>query len=171
MLTVRSSYNITLLNNRRQKMTMLTAAQMHSILNHPTFLGFDSMFERLNQTFDHQPSTYPPHNVLKNGEDEVVVELALAGYAADDISIQVKEEQLIIIGEKPNNKNEYLHHGISAKKFKKQFTLGEYMVVQNASFENGLLKVYIERIIPDEKKPRTIEINGKKREKKSLLKG
>jgi len=152
-------------------MTMLTAAQMHSILNHPTFLGFDSMFERLNQTFDHQPQTYPPHNVLKKGEDQVIVELALAGYSEENISVQVEEEQLLITGEKPEGGAEYLHHGISAKKFKKQFTLGEYMVVQNALFENGMLKIYIERIVPDEKKPRIIQINNKKVEKKSLLKG
>ena len=152
-------------------MTMLSPAQIHSILNHPSILGFDSMFERLNQTFDHQPQTYPPHNVVKSGEDEVVIELALAGYAEEDISIQVEEEQLVIKGEKPDTESEYLHHGISSRKFKKQFTLGEYMVVQNASFENGMLKIYIERIIPDEKKPRTIEINGKKSEKSTLLKG
>ena len=152
-------------------MTMLTSAQMHSILNHPSILGFDSMFERLNRTFDHQPQTYPPHNVIKSSEDEVVVELALAGYSEEDISIQVEQEQLIITGEKPNGEEEYLHHGISSKRFKKAFTLGEYMVVQNAAFENGMLKIYIERIVPEEKKPRTIEINGKKSGKKSLLKG
>ena len=78
---------------------------------------------------------------------------------------------MIVKGDKGEDDQKYLQKGIAYRKFEKRWTLGEFMVVDNASFENGLLKIYLSKVIPDEKKPRTIEINGKKSEKKSLLKG
>jgi molecular chaperone IbpA len=109
--------------------------------------------------------------VVHNKEnDSYVIELALAGYSDDDITITVDDQTLIIKGDKGEDQKQYTHKGIAFRKFEKRWTLGEYMVVQGASFENGLLKIEIDKVIPDEKKPRVITI-GKKNAKKTLLKG
>ena len=94
-----------------------------------------------------------------------------AGYTDDDITIQLEDNVLSVKGDKGEDEQNYISKGIAYRKFEKRWTLGEYMVVDGASFENGLLKVYISKVVPDEKKPRTIEINGKKTKKSTLLKG
>ena len=157
-------------------MTMLTASHLHNLLNvlqpENRFIGFDTMFDRFEQHTQYHDTNFPVHNVVHNKEEEsYTIELALAGYTDDDISIQLEDNVLSIKGDKGEDEQNYISKGIAYRKFEKRWTLGEYMVVDGASFENGLLKVYISKVIPDEKKPRTIKINGKKSEKKSLLKG
>ena len=145
-------------------------AQFDALTNDPRVLGFQPMFDRVERQLQHSQDTYPPHNVVYDKEKEsYFVELALAGYTEDKIGIKVEDDQLTITGDMGEDEREYHAKGIATRKFTKSFTLGEYLVVQGAKFENGLLKVTIDRVVPEDKKPRTIEINSKKKKKKSLL--
>ena len=157
-------------------MTQFTAAHISNLLNvlqpENRFIGFDNMFNKFEQHLQYHDTNFPVYNVVHNKEEEsYTIELALAGYNDNDISIQLEDNVLSVKGDKGEDEQNYISKGIAYRKFEKRWTLGEYMVVDGASFENGLLKVYISKVVPDEKKPRTIEINGKKSEKKSLLKG
>jgi len=156
-------------------MTQFTTAHIGSIIDmlqpDNRFIGFDTMFDRLERSVQYHDTNFPVYNVVHNKEnDSYVIELALAGYSDDDITITVDDQTLIIKGDKGEDQKQYTHKGIAFRKFEKRWTLGEYMVVQGASFENGLLKIEIDKVIPDEKKPRVITI-GKKNAKKTLLKG
>jgi molecular chaperone IbpA len=156
-------------------MTQFTTAHIGSIIDmlqpDNRFIGFDTMFDRLERNVQYHDTNFPVYNVVHNKEnDSYVIELALAGYSDDDITITVDDQTLIIKGDKGEDQKQYTHKGIAFRKFEKRWTLGEYMVVQSASFENGLLKIDIDKVIPDEKKPRVITI-GKKNAKKTLLKG
>lgn len=128
------------------------------------FIGFDhvwSEIERLSEMTDNK--IYPPHNVVKHNDTEFSVELALAGYSVDDIVVEVKEGILVVAGGKPENPEdrEYLHRGISAKKFTRTFRLSEHVVVSGANFVDGLLVIDLKVELPEEKRPRVIEIGNK----------
>ena len=124
-------------------------------------IGFDRMFDRL---FDENVVTtnYPPYNIVKTSDEKYAIEIAIAGFSKDDIEIETKENTLVIKTsdkeEEDKNDVEYLHKGISARAFKRSFSLADDVVVKGATFENGLLIVDLERIIPEEKKPRKISI-------------
>jgi molecular chaperone IbpA len=127
------------------------------------FIGFDhvwSEIERLSDMADNK--LYPPHNVVKHTETQFSVELALAGYSRDDITVEVKEGILVVTGGRPTEKEvterEYLHRGISAKKFTRTFRLSEHVVVDGADFKDGLLVIDLRVEIPEEKRPRVIPI-------------
>jgi molecular chaperone IbpA len=150
-------------------------AQFDALTNDPRLLGFQPMFERVERQVN-QPrnDSFPPHNIVYSKDKESFsVEIALAGYAEEDIDITLQEQVLTVeTNELETSKNDaanYLHQGIARRKFRKQFTLGEFLVVEGANFTNGLLTITINKELPEEKKPRTIEINGKKTKKKSLL--
>ena len=147
-------------------------SQLDSITKDPRILGFEPTFQRLQKVVN-QPrnDTFPPHNIVYAKDSESFkVELALAGYAEDEIKITLQEQVLTIETDGLEKKEtEYIHQGIAQRKFKKQFTLGEYLVVEGAEFINGLLTITINKELPEEKKPQTIEINGKKSKKSSLL--
>jgi molecular chaperone IbpA len=124
-------------------------------------IGFDRMFDRL---FDENVVTtnYPPYNIVKTSDEKYAIEIAIAGFSKDDIEIETKENTLVIKTsdkeEEDKNDVEYLHKGISARAFKRSFSLADDVVVKGATFKNGLLIVDLERIIPEEKKPRLIDI-------------
>ena len=147
-------------------------SQMDSIIKDPRILGFEPTFQRLERVVN-QPrnDSFPPHNIVYSKDNESFkVELALAGYAEDDIKITLQDQVLTIeTDELEKTETEYIHQGIAQRKFKKTFTLGEYLVVEGAEFINGLLTITINKELPEEKKPKTIEINGKKTKKSSLL--
>tara|TARA_A100001015_G_scaffold84379_1_gene93743 strand:- start:362 stop:841 length:480 start_codon:yes stop_codon:yes gene_type:complete len=150
-------------------------AQLDALTNDPRLLGFQPMFERVERQVN-QPrnDSFPPHNIVYSKDKESFsVEIALAGYAEEDIDITLQEQVLTVeTNELETSKNDaanYLHQGIARRKFRKQFTLGEFLVVEGANFTNGLLTITINKELPEEKKPRTIEINSKKTKKKSLL--
>ena len=147
-------------------------SQLDSSTKDPRILGFEPTFQRLQKVVN-QPrnDTFPPHNIVYAKDSESFkVELALAGYAEDEIKITLQEQVLTIETDGLEKKEtEYIHQGIAQRKFKKQFTLGEYLVVEGAEFINGLLTITINKELPEEKKPQTIEINGKKSKKSSLL--
>ena len=124
-------------------------------------VGFDRMFDRL---FDEtvQTTNYPPYNIAKTGEDKYSIEIAVAGFSKDDIEIETKENTLVVrtIDKKEEfvDDVEYLHKGISNRAFKRMFTIADDVVVNGADLENGMLVIELERIIPEEKKPRLINI-------------
>ena len=124
------------------------------------FIGFDhvwSEIERLSDMSDNK--LYPPHNVVKHDDVNFTVELALAGYNKDDLTIEVKDGILVVTGDKSSEEREYLHRGISAKKFTRTFRLSEHVVVEGADFKDGLLVIDLKVEIPEEKRPRNIKIN------------
>jgi molecular chaperone IbpA len=123
-------------------------------------IGFDRMF---NTLLDAPASTgYPPYNIVKVSEEKYCIELAIAGFSKSDIEIESKDNILTIstLDKKDENEleTEYLHKGISARSFKKAFNLAEYVIVQGASFKDGILSIDLERIVPEAMKPKTIKI-------------
>ena len=127
------------------------------------FIGFDhvwSEIERLSEMADNK--LYPPHNVVKKDETNFSIELALAGYSKDQLTVEVKDGILVVAGGKSDGESEreYLHRGISAKKFTRTFRLSEHVVVDGADFIDGLLVIDLRVEVPEEKRPRTIPIGG-----------
>ena len=126
------------------------------------FLGFDHIFNELDHITKHAQDTYPPHNVVKEDELQYVLELAVAGFKEDDISIELKDHILTIEGarERRREPEKYVHKGISARKFKKSYRLSEYTEVVGAKLEDGILAIALEVVLPEEKRPQMIKINA-----------
>ena len=131
-------------------------------------VGFDSLF---NDIADYRPNNYPPYNIRKaSGEDNYLIELAVAGFGEEDLTVTVKENNLLIEGDLGEKDSGFVHQGISQRKFSRNFVLAEDVIVKGSDLSNGILTIYAERIVPEEKKPRTIEIGSlKKSEKKQFL--
>ena len=125
------------------------------------FLGFDHLFDELEKITNHANDTYPPHNVIKSDDMKYDIELAVAGFSKDDITIELKEHVLYIKGDREKRRKDeaYVHKGISGRKFSKSFRLSEYAEVSGADLTDGILTVSIEVILPEEKRPQSIKIN------------
>jgi len=128
-------------------------------------IGFDRHWDMLNNFHNSVTTTsYPPYNIIKVDEDDYTIEMAVAGFSKDDIAIETKENTLMVqskdSGEDKTevDTTEYLHKGISQRSFKKLFTLAEDVFVNGADMKDGLLYINLERIIPEEKKPKVIKI-------------
>jgi molecular chaperone IbpA len=126
----------------------------------PFFIGFNKELDRLSNV--HQAATrqtYPPYDVLKLDEDTYQISIAVAGFTKNDIGISVEDNTLIVKGEITEvTDGEYLHKGIASRKFTRTFALGEYMEVASAEIKDGMLHINVDRIVPEEKKPKTIKI-------------
>src|SRR6202022_3477980 len=126
-------------------------------------VGFDRLFNLLDQaTADGSPG-YPPYNIERTGENTYRISVAVSGFSQAELSIVAKENPLTIKGEKSANENgkdksEVLYRGIAARAFERAFQLADFVVVKNASLENGLLHVDLVRELPEAKKPRRIAI-------------
>ena len=130
----------------------------------PFAVGFDRTFDTLALLANskQESSNYPPYNIRKLSEDQYAIELAVAGFEEKDMDIELVEETLIIKGNRPKEANEgLLHQGLAARDFIKKFILSDDMVIKGAALSNGMLYVGIERVIPDEKKPRKIKLTSK----------
>ena len=131
----------------------------------PYAVGFDRVFDQLN-TYARNNATstgFPPYNIRKGGDYTYAIEMALAGFSKNDIEIEVAEGLLTVRSVKEDNETneEYdskIYRGISYRKFNRKFTLADDIVVKDASLENGMLKIDLERVVPEEKKPRKITI-------------
>lgn len=129
-------------------------------------LGYDSMFDALEKMAVSKSAGYPPYNIHKLN-DEYTIEMALAGFRKDDIDITVKDRTLTVKSDiedrnavpEEGSYGQVLHHGIAQRNFTQTFALGEYVVVKNAKLEDGLLTINLALELPDEKKPRHIDIN------------
>ena len=124
------------------------------------FIGFDHIFDQLESIHKHAKDTYPPHNVVRDGDQKYIIEMAVAGFNKKDIEIKVKEHILTIKGDRDKRReaDAYVHKGISGRKFEKSFRLSEYTEVTGADLTDGILTVKLEVILPEEKQPRTINI-------------
>lgn len=126
-------------------------------------VGIDRMFDILNERMDSTAtSNYPPYNILKTGDNTYEIQVAVAGFGETDLDITVQDGQLLVVGDKESDTGvNYLHQGISNRKFTRKFVLADYVEVKHASVENGILTVQLEREIPEEQKPRSIAIEFK----------
>jgi molecular chaperone IbpA len=120
-------------------------------------VGFDRYFTAPH----HQNGNYPPHNIVKYDDTHYGIEVAVAGFSKDEVTVEVDQDQLTIRGVKTRsdeNQVEYLHRGLAARDFEQTFTLAEYMEVRGAKVADGMLQIDIQRIVPEALKPRQIEI-------------
>ena len=126
-------------------------------------VGFDRFFSLLDQAASDGSPGYPPYNIERTGENSYRITVAVSGFSQGELSIVAKENTLTIKGEKSANENgsnsEVLYRGITARAFERAFQLADFVLVKNASLENGLLHVDLVREIPEAKKPRSIPIN------------
>lgn len=126
---------------------------------HKFGIGFDNMFDELMRVTSQQQTNYPPHNILKIDENNFVIQLAVAGFGEGEIDINLEKNVLTVKGQTGREtQGEYLVHGISMRDFERTFTLAEYVEVNSAEVVNGILSICLERIVPDEKKPKAIAI-------------
>ena len=145
---------------------MVTNMQATSLFDNinkltPYAVGFDRIFDQLNAYVANNVTSngFPPYNIRKGGEYTYAIEMALAGFSKDDIEIEVAEGLLTVRSIKENDENDSnIYRGISYRKFNRKFTLADDIVVNDASLENGMLRIDLERIVPDAKKPRKITI-------------
>ena len=133
----------------------------------PLSVGFDDVFSHFESMFDHQydavnVSNYPPYNIVKTGDNKFDIEVALAGFNKKDINVSV-ENGMLTIESKQEDKSkdkdgEVIHKGISKRYFKRSFTIADDVEVKGAELKDGLLRVSMEKIIPESKKLKTISI-------------
>lgn len=129
-----------------------------SLFSSPLLLGFDEFERTLDRIAKNSAEGYPPYNIERIGEDGYRITLALAGFTADDLSVQVEDNQLVIRGRQQDDRTRvYLHRGIAARQFQRSFVLADGMEVVGASLDNGLLNIDLKRPMP-EPKIRTIKI-------------
>ena len=127
-------------------------------------IGFDRMFNRMmNFPSTQQESGYPPYNIRKVDDYNYVIEIALAGFSESDIEVEVADGVISVrsLGEKGKQNldtPDYVHRGIANRSFSKSWTLSDDMVVKGAEFQNGLLNINLEKVVPEEKKPRIVPI-------------
>tara|TARA_B100000282_G_scaffold136979_2_gene98224 strand:- start:182 stop:643 length:462 start_codon:yes stop_codon:yes gene_type:complete len=139
------------------------------------FVGFDTLFEdleRIHQSARSGTDNYPPHNIVRIDEEKFLIELAVAGFKEDDINVEVKDGILKVTGEMDKDERDFAFKGISSRKFEKSFRLSEFVVIDGADLKDGILVVYARVELPEEKRPRKIEIGSAgASKKKQYLKG
>ena len=128
----------------------------------PYAVGFDRVFDTFNRYVDNNVNStgFPPYNIQKVGDFKYQIDMALAGFSKDDIEVEVADGTLSVRSDKKEElEDEFTYHrGISYRKFERKFTLAADLVVNGAKLENGMLTIDLERIVPDEKKPRLISV-------------
>ena len=138
------------------------------------FVGFDDQFNRIAKMHDDLTKNipnYPPYNIKKTGDNTYVIEIAVAGFARQDIEIELDGGNMVIKGSAKNEEeeNNFLYRGIANRNFTRTFALEDQIEIKDAEMFNGMLKVFLERIIPEHKKPKKIEIKANKKAEKQLL--
>jgi molecular chaperone IbpA len=131
-------------------------------LNHlnRALIGFDRIFNDFENRFQQSTTNYPPYNVIKHDENLFEIEVAVAGFDREDITIEVDQDQLRIKGQRKlvEDSRDYLHRGLAARDFERAFTLAEHIFVGDAELTNGILRVKLTREVPEALKPRLIAI-------------
>jgi len=131
-----------------------------------TAVGFDRLARLVDSALDHESSMtgYPPYNIEQAGDKKYRITLAVAGFSEDDLTIETKENKLTVTGKKTEEKGDegegYLYKGIAERDFVHSFQLADYVKVTGANLDNGLLTIDLEREVPEEMKPRSIEIKS-----------
>lgn len=122
-------------------------------------IGFDRHFQLLEELRNASKSTYPPYNIVQVDDGETyLIEIAAAGFTKEDIEVSFRENQLIVTGKMEDDSAQYLHKGIASRDFEQSFALADDVRVVDASMQDGILSIRLEREIPEHKKPRTITI-------------
>ena len=141
-------------------MTRITNLDFPSF--HRSTIGFDKMFEELNRSFaNSQSNGYPPYNIVQPNENEFSISLAVAGFSMEDITVTKDKNTLSIEGKSPKTADEeknYLHRGVAARSFNREFTLADYVEVDKAELKLGMLNILLKREVPEELQPRKISI-------------
>jgi len=143
-------------------MTFTQAVMNNSLRN--DLVGFDRIFDRMHtlNSIQQKQSNYPPYNIVKTDENLYTIEIAVAGFIQDEIDITVEDGVMKVSGNKKldESETEYVHKGIAARDFTRSFTLADTVEVRGASLVNGILQIGLENVIPEEKKPRKIDIGS-----------
>ncbi|HVP84947.1 MAG TPA: Hsp20 family protein [Rhizomicrobium sp.] len=122
-------------------------------------VGYDRLLDLLDAADTAQG--YPPYNIERTDENHYRITVAVAGFGEKDLTVEVRDGVLHVTGKREDaEKSSYLHHGIAGRAFERRFQLAEHVEVKGAKLENGLLHIELERVIPEEKKPRRIAINA-----------
>ena len=140
---------------------------------HRATVGFDQIADIMDRvmTSDVSQPSYPPYNIEKTDADAYRISIAVAGFAEDDLSIEVKENALVVAGKKAaeDTKRSYLHRGIATRAFERRFALADHVRVTGASLENGMLHIDLKREVPEALKPRRIAISSTKAIEKDVV--
>ena len=140
------------MNNQLQRLDSLSRA----------LIGFDTMFDNMERRFANSVSNnYPPHNILRLGDNEYAIQLAVTGFRKSEISVTIEDNVLVVKGENSSTDyaaDQYLHRGLATRDFAKEFPLAEHIEVIGAEIENGMLTVKLVRNIPESAKPKVIDI-------------
>jgi molecular chaperone IbpA len=144
-------------------MTKITTMDLNPFYRNA--IGIDNLFNRIVNQIDHHGNDathYPPYNIIKTGEEAFEVQIAIAGFNEGEVNVEVRDNNLIVSGEKLDKElpdgHEYTHKGISARNFLRTFSLADYVEVISAMSKNGILSVQLERKVPEAMKPKTIAI-------------
>jgi molecular chaperone IbpA len=125
------------------------------------FVGFDDQFNRLAKLHDDVTKNipnYPPYNIKKTGDNTYVIEMAVAGFAKQDIEIEFADDKLLVKGTTKEDNSDYLFKGIAGRNFTRTFALNDQIEIKGAEMFNGMLQIALEKIIPEHKKPKKIEV-------------
>lgn len=131
---------------------------VQSLFPRGSFIGFDHLLNELDHVAKHANDHYPPHNIIKTGETDYLIELAVAGFSREELTVEVKDRTLTVSGEHVSRGREFIHRGISTKKFKRTFRLSEHVHVNGADLKDGILSIDLKYVVPDALRPRKIEI-------------
>lgn len=143
----------------------MTNLKTTSLFPRSSFVGFDHLFNGLDNFAKHASDTYPPHNIVKLSDDEYLIEIAVAGFEntskKEEVSVSQEQNTLFVTGSKLDGEEgrEYLHKGISTKGFQKTFKLSDHVNVDKAKLRDGILTINLKYELPEEKKPRYIPID------------
>ena len=135
-------------------------------------VGFERLAQQLEQAKSDSASNWPPYNIESTGEDSWRIELAVAGFKTDELTLEVNQNLLTVTGRKTANddgERNYLHRGLAGRDFERRFQLADYVLVTDAGLENGLLSISLKRELPEAMKPRRIEIASS--DAKGLIEG
>jgi molecular chaperone IbpA len=144
-------------------------AQMENVAMRPydfsplwrSTVGFDRMFDLLNNQVPNVQDTYPPYDIARTGEESYRISVALAGFTPEQVTVTFQQNRLTVAGKKnPDNKENYIFQSIATRGFERHFSLADHVEVEGATFENGLLQIDLVRKVPETMKPRRIEISA-----------
>jgi molecular chaperone IbpA len=124
------------------------------------FIGFDQVLDHFRKANEQlaKSSSYPPYNIKRINDEHFVIEMAVAGFGKTELDVELKDGELTITGNHAAEDNDYIYQGIANRAFTRKFTLADTVVVKNAELVNGLLKIALERLVPEEKKVKKIDI-------------
>lgn len=157
----KDNWEHTPLNNPPKKPAPLTVADLFPSMDRWA-IGFEGMFDTLSVLAKAKSATYPPYNITKFGDGKWAIQMALAGFRKDDVEITVNDRTLTVssdVQEPEESYGQVIHHGIAQRNFKTEFAMAEHVEVDVAKMEDGILTINLVTNIPEEKKPKVIDIN------------